>query len=52
MGNLPTLCHINIMLSLWQKIIGEKYQALNSRLYIGRPQWKLLFDEIAKCNRG
>lgn len=35
-----------------QNIIGEKYQALNSRLFIGRPRWKLLFDEIAKCNRG
>uniref|UniRef100_A0A8C5LBX3 NADPH oxidase 4 n=1 Tax=Jaculus jaculus TaxID=51337 RepID=A0A8C5LBX3_JACJA len=34
------------------KIIGEKYHALNSRLFIGRPRWKLLFDEIAKCNRG
>ncbi|XP_030056022.1 NADPH oxidase 4 [Microcaecilia unicolor] len=34
-----------------QEIIGEKYQMLNSRLFIGRPQWKLLFDEIAKCNR-
>ncbi|XP_068122892.1 NADPH oxidase 4 isoform X2 [Hyperolius riggenbachi] len=34
-----------------QKIIGEKYQALNSRLIIGRPCWKLLFDEIAKSNR-
>ncbi|XP_012861650.1 NADPH oxidase 4 [Echinops telfairi] len=35
-----------------KKIIGEKYQALNSRLFIGRPRWKILFDEIAKCNRG
>ncbi|XP_053241534.1 NADPH oxidase 4 isoform X3 [Podarcis raffonei] len=35
----------------WKKIIGEKYQVLNRRLLIGRPRWKLLFNEIAKCNR-
>ncbi|XP_008151834.1 NADPH oxidase 4 [Eptesicus fuscus] len=53
--NRPDYVNIQLHLSQtdgMQKIIGEKYQALNSRLYIGRPQWKLLFDEIAKCNRG
>ncbi|XP_005879403.1 PREDICTED: NADPH oxidase 4 isoform X2 [Myotis brandtii] len=53
--NRPDYVNIQLYLSQtdgMQKIIGEKYQALNSRLYIGRPQWKLLFDEIAKCNRG
>ncbi|XP_036993508.2 NADPH oxidase 4 isoform X2 [Artibeus jamaicensis] len=53
--NRPDYVNIQLYLSQTdgiQKIIGEKYQALNSRLYIGRPQWKLLFDEIAKFNRG
>nr|KAF6438392.1 NADPH oxidase 4 [Molossus molossus] len=53
--NRPDYVNIQLYLSQTdgiQKIIGEKYQALNSRLYIGRPRWKLLFDEIAKCNRG
>uniref|UniRef100_A0A8C5XJG1 NADPH oxidase 4 n=1 Tax=Microcebus murinus TaxID=30608 RepID=A0A8C5XJG1_MICMU len=53
--NRPDYVNIQLYLSQTdgiQKIIGEKYHALNSRLYIGRPRWKLLFDEIAKCNRG
>ncbi|XP_072466703.1 NADPH oxidase 4 isoform X2 [Notamacropus eugenii] len=53
--NRPDYVNIQLYLSQTdgiQKIIGERYQALNSRLFIGRPRWKLLFDEIAKCNRG
>nr|KAF6466684.1 NADPH oxidase 4 [Rousettus aegyptiacus] len=53
--NRPDYVNIQLYLSQTdgiQNIIGEKYQALNSRLFIGRPRWKLLFDEIAKCNRG
>ncbi|XP_003780882.1 NADPH oxidase 4 isoform X2 [Otolemur garnettii] len=53
--NRPDYVNIQLYLSQTdgiQKIIGEKYHALNSRLHIGRPRWKLLFDEIAKCNRG
>uniref|UniRef100_A0A8D0GL07 NADPH oxidase 4 n=1 Tax=Sphenodon punctatus TaxID=8508 RepID=A0A8D0GL07_SPHPU len=52
--NRPDYVNIQLYLSQTdgiQKIIGEKYQALNSRLFIGRPRWKLLFDEIAKYNR-
>ncbi|XP_009862693.1 PREDICTED: NADPH oxidase 4 isoform X2 [Apaloderma vittatum] len=52
--NRPDYINIQLYLSQTdgiQKIIGEKYQALNSRLLVGRPRWKLLFDEIAKCNR-
>ncbi|XP_077661480.1 NADPH oxidase 4 isoform X2 [Eretmochelys imbricata] len=52
--NRPDYINIQLYLSQTdgiQKIIGEKYQVLNSRLLIGRPRWKLLFDEIAKCNR-
>lgn len=29
----------------------ERYRPLASRLLIGRPKWKLLFDEIGKTNR-
>ncbi|XP_077154669.1 NADPH oxidase 4 isoform X1 [Ranitomeya variabilis] len=52
--NRPDYLNIQLYLSQTdgiQKIIGEKYQALNSRLFIGRPRWKLLFDEVAKSNR-
>ncbi|XP_029412266.1 NADPH oxidase 4 isoform X2 [Nannospalax galili] len=53
--NRPDYVNIQLYLSQTdgiQTIIGEKYNTLNSRLFIGRPRWKLLFDEIAKCNRG
>ncbi|XP_073937528.1 NADPH oxidase 4 isoform X2 [Castor canadensis] len=53
--NRPDYVNIQLYLSQTdgiQKIIGEKYHALNSRLFIGRPRWKLLLDEIAKYNRG
>ncbi|KAM4048564.1 NADPH oxidase 4 isoform 1-T1 [Anomaloglossus baeobatrachus] len=52
--NRPDYLNVQLYLSQTdgiQKIIGEKYQALNSRLIIGRPRWKLLFDEVAKSNR-
>ncbi|XP_010632022.1 NADPH oxidase 4 isoform X4 [Fukomys damarensis] len=53
--NRPDYVNIQLYLSQTdgiQKIIGEKYHALNSRLFIGRPRWRLLFGEIAKYNRG
>ncbi|XP_048216055.1 NADPH oxidase 4 isoform X2 [Perognathus longimembris pacificus] len=53
--NRPDYINIQLYLSQTdgiQKIIGEKYHALNSRLFVGRPRWKLLLDEVAKCNRG
>ncbi|KAE8627752.1 hypothetical protein XENTR_v10007144 [Xenopus tropicalis] len=53
--NRPDYLNIQLYLSQTngiQNIIGEKYQALNSRLSIGRPQWKLLFEEVAKSSRG
>ncbi|XP_060627108.2 NADPH oxidase 4 isoform X1 [Anolis sagrei] len=52
--NRPDFVNIQLYLSRTdgiQKIIGEKYHVLNRRLCIGRPRWKLLFNEIAKCNR-
>ncbi|XP_063160811.1 NADPH oxidase 4 [Candoia aspera] len=52
--NRPDFINIQLYLSqtdgIW-KIIGEKYQVLNHRLFLGRPRWKLLFNEIAKYNR-
>ncbi|XP_049637289.1 NADPH oxidase 4 isoform X2 [Suncus etruscus] len=53
--NRPDYMNIQLYLSRTdgiQKIIGDKYQALNSRLCIGRPPWQFLFAQIAKCNRG
>lgn len=29
----------------------EKYRLLASRLLVGRPRWKLLFDEIGRTNK-
>ncbi|XP_007436102.1 NADPH oxidase 4 [Python bivittatus] len=52
--NRPDFINIQLYLSQTdgiQKTIGEKYQVLNHRLFIGRPGWKLLFNEIAKYNR-
>ncbi|XP_078514547.1 NADPH oxidase 4 isoform X2 [Lissotriton helveticus] len=52
--NRPDYLNIQLYLSQadgMQKIIGEKYHALNSRLSVGRPNWKTLFQELAKCNR-
>ncbi|AWO99134.1 putative NADPH oxidase 4 [Scophthalmus maximus] len=33
-----------------QSMNEEKYRPLTSRLLVGRPRWKLLFDEIGKTN--
>ncbi|XP_063348921.1 NADPH oxidase 4 isoform X2 [Pelmatolapia mariae] len=34
-----------------QRMSEEKYRPLTSRMQIGRPRWKLLFDEIGKSNK-
>ncbi|XP_051962694.1 NADPH oxidase 4 [Xyrauchen texanus] len=34
-----------------QNISEERYRFLSSRLQIGRPKWKLLFQEIGRANR-
>ncbi|KAK0140589.1 NADPH oxidase 4 [Merluccius polli] len=34
-----------------QSMSEEKYRPLSSRLSIGRPRWKLLFDEIGNANK-
>lgn len=34
-----------------QSMSEEKYRPLTSRMQIGRPRWKLLFDEIGKSNK-
>ncbi|XP_028656250.1 NADPH oxidase 4 isoform X1 [Erpetoichthys calabaricus] len=52
--NRPDYLNIQLYLSQSKGIqssFGEKYQILNSRLFIGRPQWKLIFEEISKSNR-
>ncbi|XP_062908907.1 NADPH oxidase 4 isoform X1 [Mobula hypostoma] len=52
--NRPDYLNIQLYLSQTdglQNLNAEKYQVLNSRLVIGKPRLKLLFGEIAKCNR-
>ncbi|XP_078259259.1 NADPH oxidase 4 isoform X1 [Rhinoraja longicauda] len=52
--NRPDYLNVQLYLSQTdglQNLNGEKYQMLNSRLTIGKPRLKLLFGEIAKCNR-
>uniref|UniRef100_A0A8C4F3V5 Ferric reductase NAD binding domain-containing protein n=1 Tax=Dicentrarchus labrax TaxID=13489 RepID=A0A8C4F3V5_DICLA len=34
-----------------QSMSDEKYRPLTSRLLVGRPRWKLLFDEIGRTNK-
>ncbi|XP_053279673.1 NADPH oxidase 4 [Pleuronectes platessa] len=34
-----------------QSMSEEKYRPLASRLLVGRPRWKLLFDEIGRTNK-
>lgn len=36
--------------SFFQSMSEEKYRPLTSRLLVGRPRWKLLFDEIGRTN--
>lgn len=44
--------HIKSVLLLFiQSMSEEKYRPLTSRLLVGRPRWKLLFDEIGKSNK-
>ncbi|XP_062408451.1 NADPH oxidase 4 isoform X1 [Sardina pilchardus] len=52
--NRPDYLNIRLYLSNTsdlQHLCEERYQALRSRLVIGRPKWKLLFDEIGRTNQ-
>ncbi|XP_043927759.1 NADPH oxidase 4 [Protopterus annectens] len=52
--NCPDYLNIHLYLSQAsdiQSITGDRYQILNSRLTIGRPQWNILFEDIAKYNK-
>ncbi|KAG7470910.1 hypothetical protein MATL_G00118950 [Megalops atlanticus] len=52
--NRPDYFNIQLYLSNaegLQNMSGERYRALSSRLLIGRPRWKLLFEEIGKANK-
>uniref|UniRef100_A0A3Q3LK25 NADPH oxidase 4 n=1 Tax=Mastacembelus armatus TaxID=205130 RepID=A0A3Q3LK25_9TELE len=54
-ANLMILVLVNhdgcLVYFLIQSMSEEKYQPLTSRLLVGRPRWKLLFDEIGKTNK-
>ena len=41
--------HVSPLFS--QSMSEEKYRPLTSRLLVGRPRWKLLFDEIGRSNK-
>ncbi|KAI1893949.1 hypothetical protein AGOR_G00128910 [Albula goreensis] len=52
--NRPDYFNIRLYLSKaegLQTISEERYRALSSRLLIGRPRWKPLFEEIGKANK-
>ncbi|XP_058270466.1 NADPH oxidase 4 isoform X3 [Hemibagrus wyckioides] len=52
--NRPDFLNIRLYLTSTHKLQNlreEKYRPLSSRLLIGRPNWKHLFQEIGKANR-
>uniref|UniRef100_A0A4W6F941 NADPH oxidase 4 n=1 Tax=Lates calcarifer TaxID=8187 RepID=A0A4W6F941_LATCA len=52
--NRPDYFNLKLYLSRTdnlQSMSEEKYRPLTSRLLVGRPRWKLLFDEIGKTNK-
>ncbi|XP_060799315.1 NADPH oxidase 4 isoform X3 [Neoarius graeffei] len=53
-ANRPDYLNIRLYLTSTHKLQSfteEKYHPLSSRLLIGRPRWKLLFQEIGKANQ-
>ncbi|XP_067101776.1 NADPH oxidase 4 [Osmerus mordax] len=52
--NRPDYLNLHLFLSQTdrlQSMSEEKYRLLSSRILIGRPKWKLLFDEIGRANK-
>ncbi|KAJ7995313.1 hypothetical protein DPEC_G00243260 [Dallia pectoralis] len=52
--NIPDYLNLQLYVSQTdglQNISEERYMPLRSRLLIGRPRWKLLFEEIGKTNK-
>ncbi|KAI4898998.1 hypothetical protein NFI96_024452 [Prochilodus magdalenae] len=52
--NRPDYLNIRLYLtnsSQLQSLTEERYRPLSSRLVIGRPKWKLLFQEIGRSNQ-
>uniref|UniRef100_A0A668AGK4 NADPH oxidase 4 n=1 Tax=Myripristis murdjan TaxID=586833 RepID=A0A668AGK4_9TELE len=52
--NRPDYLNLRLYVSQTDKLQSmseEKYRPLSSRLLVGRPRWKLLFDEIGKTNK-
>uniref|UniRef100_A0A7N6AV40 NADPH oxidase 4 n=1 Tax=Anabas testudineus TaxID=64144 RepID=A0A7N6AV40_ANATE len=50
--NRPDYFNLKLYVSQTENLqVGEKYRPLTSRLLVGRPRWKLLFDEIGKTNK-
>ncbi|XP_051933739.1 NADPH oxidase 4 isoform X2 [Hippocampus zosterae] len=52
--NKPDYLNLKLYVSQADNLQGlteEKYHLLASRLLVGRPRWKLLFDEIGRTNK-
>uniref|UniRef100_A0A3Q3KKN3 FAD-binding FR-type domain-containing protein n=1 Tax=Monopterus albus TaxID=43700 RepID=A0A3Q3KKN3_MONAL len=50
--NRPDYFNLKLYVSQTDNLqVGEKYRLLTSRLLVGRPRLKLLFDEIGKTNK-
>uniref|UniRef100_A0A3Q4HRL5 NADPH oxidase 4 n=1 Tax=Neolamprologus brichardi TaxID=32507 RepID=A0A3Q4HRL5_NEOBR len=50
--NRPDYFNLKLYISQPDSLqVIEKYRPLTSRMQIGRPRWKLLFDEIGKSNK-
>ncbi|XP_041734653.1 NADPH oxidase 4 [Coregonus clupeaformis] len=52
--NIPDYLNLQLFVSQtdgFQNISEERYRPLSSRLLIGRPRWRLLFEEIGKTNK-
>ncbi|XP_019741464.1 NADPH oxidase 4 isoform X2 [Hippocampus comes] len=52
--NKPDYLNLKLYVSQADNLQGlteEKYRLLASRLLVGRPRWKLLFDEIGRTNK-
>lgn len=53
--NRPDYFNLKLFVSQSDKLQSmseEKYQALTSRLHVGRPRWKQLLNEIGRTNKG
>lgn len=51
MAKTNQLLQLCCVVLIFQSMSEERYRPLTSRLLVGRPRWKLLFDEIGRTNK-